>query len=908
MGTRKLNVYFPLNNLNPQGWVSEFITPVITRTGKNRSDEANLFYDTAFNQNNLNKLGKVYKNIDDYNNFLVNRANPAGDKLTFINGNFLDLLEVDSSYKGTQLSKEELIKYTLFMATIKPYQAAFLQPYMKLQYGYRKNKKEKFTFIDFPFTQFFDLDMILGPTKAKSEGCGIQNVTVDNKFNLATQINSNIKIKFMFSNLKLLTQEIDERRNPTEIKINKKKYPYGFSFTKLVANLNIDTEAIRLEYGKKVAPGFEEVAGADATVLKSIIERREKKVLLLNKTKHTFTFEPTGIVNLEVDYLNFHDASTFTENNVAVPIASPENIKDLNLIENYGNLLSSYSSLVEQAKSLEDKIKDAKKPEEATEVTKSTAKQKQDSIKDLTEKLNQTNKTLNSLKRSLKPSLTTVFLDKIKSQGQLFGVKFNTIKKDKKFNIKTDIFLVDPGSGDFIDFFNYEDEYDVDKLKSNSKVKELFKSNNPPSADQLTRIFGRIFNSPYDEEAGNKTYGQIMFFPLKSLIYAAYSFLSKDQQEQVPNIIFGNVLMKANDKIFSVNIGDLLIETETLQRWYYNNFFKKDKLEYSFGAFISDVIRDLVPEALYRNKVGFDNKAPTSAVKTIYYYLKSPIPPKLKQDLYINYDKDNFTKLAKYLDKNATDNAKNVIYYGQVNNQTTQVPSPLFSNLGISEFKFNETKDSEKGIPHIKIGADAGAVLSINFSAQDFPKIRTALAMEALADKASRYFFHYYQISLEMLGNNMFNYDGVICIPSTPLGIDSEENDPGIAGYYKVKGTTDKLDSNNNYYTTALADWVFNPKNANREKQKAAAAPVSDVIIRDHVNVSVNNPVTYIVELLENNADAIITSQLQKVTPPENKTSEEAKKDNSTSSDKNVENVDRQENIVSKNKKSKGKK
>ena len=56
--TNKLNVYFPLNNLNPQGWVSEFITPVISKTDTSRSDIANLFYDPVFTPKNIQNLLK----------------------------------------------------------------------------------------------------------------------------------------------------------------------------------------------------------------------------------------------------------------------------------------------------------------------------------------------------------------------------------------------------------------------------------------------------------------------------------------------------------------------------------------------------------------------------------------------------------------------------------------------------------------------------------------------------------------------------------------------------------------------------------------------------------------------------------------------------------------------------------
>ena len=52
----KLNVYFPMINLNPQGWISQFITPVLAKTGKNRDELANLIYDSFPSKENLDNL------------------------------------------------------------------------------------------------------------------------------------------------------------------------------------------------------------------------------------------------------------------------------------------------------------------------------------------------------------------------------------------------------------------------------------------------------------------------------------------------------------------------------------------------------------------------------------------------------------------------------------------------------------------------------------------------------------------------------------------------------------------------------------------------------------------------------------------------------------------------------------
>ena len=881
---KNLNIYFPINNLNPQGWISEFITPVIAKTGKNRDKLANLFYNTEFVETDKNEkevIDALIKALgrDGFEKFRDLRKKNDQDKFIFLNGNFLDRFEVDETLKDSSLQDVELQKYTTFMSKIKPHQAAFLQSYMKLSYGYRNSKKDAFTFIDFPFTQKFDLDFILNNKTAKSEGSGISNVSVSNKFNLATHINSEISINFKFGNLKYLTQEINVNGRalaPGE----KSPSPYGFSFTKLIANLDTSKELIRLEYGRKVAPGFNTVV--DDPTLKDIIERKEKKVYLLNKNSHTFKFDETGAIDLGATYYNFHDTSLSAPTNIVIPSNTAENINKLKLNLNYGNLITNYWDIKSNIILLEDQLKKAKEISEAKNVDKSASDQKDATIKDITEKLAKQNKTLNLIKRSIKSDLTTTFLDRIKAQGQLFGINFQTIKKSNSFQVNSNIFLVSPeDDGKFLNIFSISSPtYNRDSFNKNAVIREWIKTNDKDSTEKLTSILGRVFNSPYtDTDQGKKTYGQIMFFPLKALITSAYSFLTEDEKKEMPSIVFGNVLMKVGDFMCSVNIGDLLIETSVFQKWYYNKFYKKDRLEYAFGTFINDMITDLVPEALYRNRVGFDDKAPTSAIKQNQFYLKQTIEDELRHNLYMNDDINNLKLFSKFISKNPTDNAKPLIYLGQLNNISTQVASPIFSNYGNSEFNFNELQDSQKGISHIKVGSDGGLLTSINFNATDFSKIRTALAMESLADKASRYFFFYYKLNLEMLGNNMFAYDSVVCVPSNPLGIDTEQNDIGIAGYYKIVDTTDSLDANNNYTTTAQADWVYNPRNDNREKQKISSAPIAKMRIVDTVSAKATDPINYIQELIENDVNTVINSQLQNMKNIQKKTSEKAKKD-----------------------------
>jgi hypothetical protein len=908
---KKLNVYFPINNLNPQGWVSEFVTPVINKTGGSKDILSNLFYNNFLRADYPGKaeLQNILSNSNfDYDGFIQKRQTVGTkyeEKMIFLNGNYLDLMEVDEKYKGPPILDDDLKKYTLFMSSAKPYQLAFLQPYMKLSYGYRENKKQEFKWIEIPFTQHYDLDYILSEKQhARAEGSGITNVNVSNKFNLGTQVNSEITISFLFGNMNILTREILSNGQP--LASGESPYPYGFSFMKLLANLDINTEAIKLEYGRKVSPGFNEVAPKD---LGAIIEAKEKKVYLLSKFKHTFSFDEKGMITIDVNYYNFHDVAEFSKNNVSIPSNNPDNnFLYKNISFETSQLLYNYNNAKYVASDLEEKLNIAKKTSETQEISKLESEQRDLRIRDITKKLSSVNKTLNLTKRSLREAFTTVFLDKIRDNGQLFSVNFKTDKVKDSYTIETTINLVEPDDGNFIPIVTDTVNYDINSFKKSPKLLDYYKKTT--NADNLLNdIFKRIFNSPY-ENSKSKTakYGHIMFFPLKALFAAAYSFLDENEKinekETIPHMLFGNVLMKVGDSLCSINVGDLLIESGVFQRWYYEKVSKKDRLEYSFGAFIFDVITDLVPEALYRNRVGFDDKAPTSAIKKNQFYLKRPLNEQsdlqLKSDLYVKGDETSLKSLSDLISKTPNNQAIPLIYYGQLNNKTMQVSSPIFSKYGDAEFNFNEFNDADKGIMHIKIGSDGGIVERVDFQHQDFPKIRTALAMESLADKSSRYFFFYYQLGITTLGNNAFAYDSFVCVPSNPLGIDSTTNDPGIAGYYKVKETRDSIDAGGGYTTSATADWAFNPRDQNTETNKIDAPPTARINITDSLPIEINNPINYIIELVETDAISVINQQLQKMNKAQKKASEQAKKNNKPKT-KKVNNLDKNELSANKN-------
>jgi hypothetical protein len=895
----KLNVYFPINNLNPQGWISEFITAVINRSSIKRDPLANLFYDESLDSISETLSRKTILGTKGAKEYKSVRARNEDPKLIFINGKYLDIFEVDSSIRDSTASKEELRVYTEFLSRAKPYQLAFLQPYIKLSYGWRDNPKDEFQFYDFPFTQAYNSEAsLLSSTNggleniSRVDGTGIVSLDVENEYSIGVPIRSTVKIDFVFGSMKELTRE-------REISGFYKNPPKDFSLMKILSYMDNSKEVIKLEYGRKVMPGFIEVAGIENPKnLIDILNRKEKKTIFLSKSRNSFSFDDKGVIRIGVEYYNFSSTTINEPNCVTIPADNNMNQAYLKLPEEKYKLLKNFRNLENKSKSLEEKISGV-----ASGLAEKISKQDEDEINEninrLTKELKETNKTLNTIKRSIKSETTSYLLDKIKSQGQLFSVSFHSKKEKEVFSISTKISLVSPETGTIIPVYKIPFSYDGGKLLEDARIKSRI-SEDKSFESKLKRILSRVFNAPYDDTSSDesKTYGHLMFFPLKALIYAGFSNLSLKERETMPYMIFGNVLMRINDKTCSINIGDLLIETTTFQTWFYEKYFKTDMLDYNFGRFIQDILDDLVPEASFRNPVGFSDGSPFSLVSRVDGYIKGPVSIDLKRQLYLNKSDEELGMFTKYLERFPTSNGSNpILYYGQLTNPTSQISSPTFSNLGVEEFSYNEFKDAEKGIPHIKIGSDGGFYTELGFEAQDFSKVRSAYMLEALANKASRYFQFQYSLNLTTIGNNLFEASSVICVPSNPLGISSDTHDPGISGYYKVISTSDSISADLMYLTKARCNHVFDPNSRQLDKKRPKENPTSREWINDSVPLRETDPILYIGQLLDNDINAIINLEAEKASVPKKIVKEKAEKNRTPPKKRKMIKLDIEEQI-----------
>lgn len=833
------NIFFPLNELNPQGWLNDFITPQLM-SDKN-SLEYNVVYKdfTFMGDDNEQKLRSIFQDkktfnnqplFDSYRNRTAKRQ-AEEEKFIYINGKYADILEnIVTSKTGVAKGNErEAIDLLMFLNSVKPYQLAFFQPYIKLYYGWKddpKNKKEQFKFIEFPFSQKFELESILSNPNAFLEGSGIKNLSNDIQFNLGTKRNSKISINYYFSNMNILT------RDRTKDILEPEKPKYGFSFTKLFSNLGIKKEILKVEYGYYVDPRLENQHNIPSRICEMINER-EKKIFGILKTSHNFKFDKEGGLEISVSYVSLADASLESDNSVALP--SPERSVNNRIIseaeaEAAGTkkLLQEYHQLKSDLEKTADEIRNLlqKQIESPPNVSKQQAAavseiqtQKIRRLQKLKEKEAQQNKDLNLIKRQIIPYFKDLFIKAIKYNYDMYSVSFNTKKNesDKTYSVSANLNLINPDDGSEIKLSDLSGRtYSLNEIARNvqSNLKE----------ENLENILNRLFNTPVNHLNTDKNFGHIIFFPVRAIIRAAYQMLSDEEKEYIPYMLFGNLTVNLYDKSFNINTGNILIELNTFQKWMYHKFYNKGFLDISFGHFIKELIDDLIPEAIYRNRT-YPNRENRT---TIQDYLTS---------FSISPDWNTAGLLKEELEEVVSDTAMNMLANNIYNNNTSRDYKPLiiFSKLDLStnkdttsqnfsvntsqELELNETMDAKNGIPHLVIGSDGGMFLNADFQQIDLKGLRSGIALQSMTDNNSSYFFYQYSLSADVIGSGIFNHGSIVCIPTPPLGLVGADYDIGIVGYYKIKGLKDSISADGNYKSNINADWFWGGKRDGKNGQ-----------------------------------------------------------------------------------------
>ncbi len=827
-----LQLFFPLSDggLNRQQFLTDVLMPQIPR-GTNkaaRSALAKIIYDKSFPSN-------VSKGLTDKQHKKILALRPQGrEKILSFNPNFHQ--EFEESYgaikEPTRDAQEEYNRYVSFMTNIGTSQLAVLQPYIKLIYRYRENNKGDWRELTMPFPSFTteeEFGGVLSSNFARGDGSGIESITVNRQFpQLGNILHVTADINFFFQNLGVLTREMQ---------FPNRKFPSPFTFLKVMALIPPEREQLVLEYGYSLNNKFTDPTIIPPSIQEQILEK-EKKRFILRYMKHGFNIQQDGSVKLSVSYTTQQDTDLLDKRK---DIALPRDKMKISALSPEGGekttqLLRLYQEKFKKKDNLEQSLRVIKTK---TEKRKSAARikgrsQKNTEILKLQKRKNKTlqeikelNVELNTLKERLTPLAKPLFVDDMINHMEVFKLSFAATSADlnrdgqRGFSILAYLSLVTKEGRELVDveLGNMLTSFSTESFKDNLTLDLLAGKDKSKKITLIDNLAGSIFNLPKGvyKQGKNKRFGDMIFFSIRSLLAAAYRQLPPKERETAPYISLGNIDASALGMEYTVNIGDVLIELNFFQRWYYESYTKKGRLVYSFGDFVNDVMKQLIPQALEENPVSLFGKRRLGAIERTNYLtmLKTgEETTKLFDSLYFNNKKDDLRKIASQVKRTSeTKSSKDLlsfVHYSLMRNPSAPIGS-AYLKRNLADTNFREDNDISFGVPHIKIGADRGLLKNISFSATDFPYLRTALWAENLTDSAETLLRYKYSADVQTIGNNVFFKGGFFGIPPNLLGIESEAFDPGISGYYAIQRVTDTL-SLGSYQTNLYGTWVYNPR------------------------------------------------------------------------------------------------
>lgn len=801
----KFNIepFFPDKNLNPQGWITDFITSRLARDGNSRSDLANLIYDdtlTEETKKNFNINDALKKKIEK------SRTKSQKDKSIYLNPLYYDAVERNGSIAAKALDDQKSYSsYYEKMINLMPSDLSMLVPYIKIKFGYKKPKDKSYIEVDVPFQQNLEkeVEMILADKFSRGQGAGIQKVSADKSFPaMGLVLNINLTVTYFFSSISLLTKQIT-----TNIPAEQK-----FSYSKLFSFLPSKKQKLFLEYGYGANPSAK---------MEDIITAEKKRIALAYKA-HKLNIQEDGTVTIDVTYLAESEAQYHQKNDVSAPSFDYlKNINNLSLksvFENYATLNAQYYKIQQDLRDFTEEQVELQQIGSSTSKTQLEKLKKQIEVK--RRQSEEISKQLLIIKERATPYIKELFINSIIERNQMFSISFLTQLQNNTFTIKTNLDLITKDEKDssrqkFTLLSSFDTTKNVDTDFKDFDISVLEK-NELGLGRQL--LFKQILKNLFDgveRPINSKPFGYLTFFPLKALISIVYEFLPNEEedilQHKIPITCFGNIVARSFNREYAINIGDVLVEINTFKNWLHRNFVQKNRVEYSFSAFMDDVIEDLVPEALTRNNTGFYRQNSIGSIRHLTYFTNlKPSDPSI-QGLY--HKPVNFSELKKLFTTEKSKDAQPMIYYTQMLNPINDYTSPYhkkyIAKQTANNEDFNIKIDSQYGIPHVVIGAAKGLIKKVSFSAIEQPYLATSLVMQSLADGNTTIPRYAYNITVDMFGNNLFNHAGFLAVP--PFGIESGVDvSLGFTGYYVVTKVTDSI-SMDGYSTSVTAIWHDNP-------------------------------------------------------------------------------------------------
>ena len=826
-----LNLFFPAvdGGLNKQQFISDILMPQISRgtTKSNRSGLAKIIYDDDLPKSVVGGLDeKVYRQIT--------QKRPIGrEKIVSFNADYhQDFEESFSANKEKNFyAQQRYNEYVKFMMNVGTTELSVMQPFVKLIYRYRQNAGAQWREIVMPFPSFTTEEEympVLSPRFSRGDGSGIENISVNRQFPaFGNLLHVTVDINYFFQNLGILTKKQN---------IPGKGLPGNFTFLKTLALLPQDTEQLVLEYGYSLNTKF-----TDPTIippgLQEEILRRETKRFVIRYMKHNFNIEQNGTVKLSVSYTSQQDFDVLKNKaDISLP-GNKLSISSLALAggERTKQYLTAYSAKVKKRDNLSEelrKIKTERQKRKSAAIIKGLSQSKSANTKieakrtRIVQEIKDLNIEINTLKDKITPLAKPLFVDDMINHMDVFKINFKSTAVDpnkdgeRDFQLEAFLNLVTKDTSGLkdVEITKMTTRFSSEEFRNNLTFDLLNGKTKEEKTTLVDNLAGTLFNLPKGLNDKAKTFGDTIFFSVRSLIASAYRQLDDKEKKVSPYISLGNIDSRALGKDYSINMGDILVELSYFQKWYYENYTRKGRLVYTFGEFVTDITKIMIPDILENNSVGLFGKKRIGTIERINYLTTMKPSEKSTKELFKNIyytnSKDSLKKLSSSVNRTSetktTKNLLSYIHYSLVRNPSNQNTSPYLKRV-TAKTNFNEDQDVAQGIPHVKVGADDGLLKNISFTATDFPGLRMALWAENLTDSAENLLRYYYSANVETIGNNVFFKGGFFGIPPNLLGIENDEFDPGISGYYTIQKVNDSL-SLGNYTTQVYGTWVTNPR------------------------------------------------------------------------------------------------
>ena len=323
----------------------------------------------------------------------------------------------------------------------------------------------------------------------------------------------------------------------------------------------------------------------------------------------------------------------------------------------------------------------------------------------------------------------------------------------------------------------------------------------------------------------------ILFFYLGDLVDVALKILkgniiigedtlpnNKGARETLKNfrILMGPAILTNEDGTQKNigNIADIPISFDLFENWFIHHVIRPQKTSYSLKRFLQDVMRELMAPALGSGCYGGERQKgkiasiPVRAAKTASDNPK--IPPFSRCGL-------NHLKSRKGLKLRSELFSKSKSIRREDNYLYFYMP-----DHNVADKKVDENDDIRNGIYHLRVGADAGLVKSVEFEKTNIPFLKESRIAND-AETKNGFLREKYDANITMVGNTFFSPGQYVYVhPSVPgyRGVGADGSTPnmsqnvhrhwlqtiGFGGYYLITKVDHRVSPD--YYQTELtARW-----------------------------------------------------------------------------------------------------